>query len=143
VDGTVARAVHRPAPMHQRPAVLVIADDHPVRSGFCDVLEAAGLDALDAHDGPEAFDVLYKRRDVAAIVLDLGMRFSEPKQIRMQLFRSQRLRGLPLIVLAACEHDAFGLAADLVLTRPIDLDAALRSIVDVLRPVVEPQHASP
>lgn len=78
--------------------VLVVDDDPALRTGLCEQLQAAGLDAESAARADEA-DTWVRTTRFAAVVLDLGL----PDGDGLDLIRQWRHRGVdtPVLVLSA------------------------------------------
>lgn len=92
-------------PPAARPTLVLVADDDPlIRLLAQTVLEADGMESLEAEDGIEALRRIEERRDVDVVVLDLDMPRLDGHGVLARLKRDVRTAGLPVIVLTASTH---------------------------------------
>lgn len=81
----------------QATSILIVDDDHDIRSLLSDILKSNGLEVFQAEDGRAMFDVL-KSRSIDLIVLDLNL----PEVDGLTLCRQLReTSNLPVIMLTA------------------------------------------
>lgn len=113
--------------------VLIVDDSEFVRQSLKDVLRGDGdLDVVEARNGKEALDILDKRGDVAAIVLDVAMPILDGKGVLDQLVSEDG--HAPFVVAIGARDDqqalddCLKLGADKILTKPLDMET-LRSLL--------------
>ncbi len=116
-------------------SILVVEDEQRIRRGLVDFLEFHAFTVTEAADGPQAEDLVARRR-FDLILLDLML----PKISGEQLCREWRRQGLttPIIMLTAKgqEQDKIAgldLGADDYITKPFSLEELLARIRAVLR----------
>lgn len=63
------------SPMHhdEPPAVLIVEDEPLLRMLAIDIVEEAGLAAVEARDAAEAIEIMEKRPDIAVVFTDVNM----------------------------------------------------------------------
>jgi signal transduction histidine kinase/ActR/RegA family two-component response regulator len=72
-DSPVAPAPSRDARAEQRPLVLLVDDDAPVRETTAELLRALGYPVIEAGGGRMALDLLRRQGDIALMVTDVVM----------------------------------------------------------------------
>jgi len=118
--------------------VLVVDDTETDRKLLCAMLQAEGLETLQAADGAQALEVL-KGQTVDAIISDILMPRMDGFSLCRAVRRSERWRDLPLIFYTASftspEDQAFAMktGADVFLHKPAPLKAILDALHDATR----------
>ncbi|MFC4171238.1 response regulator [Microvirga sp. GCM10011540] len=97
------------APVLAQPVVLLVEDEPLVRLTQVEVLREAGFWVLEAENADEAFDLLRRRSDVAAVLTDVDMPGS------LDGFEFSRLvaQGWPAVGIVVISGKAFPDAGDL------------------------------
>jgi chemosensory pili system protein ChpA (sensor histidine kinase/response regulator) len=103
------------------PRVLVVDDSRLAREAAARALASAGLHAVIAEDGMEAWELLNERR-FDALITDLEMPRVDGFQLIGRIRRESTLRGLPIVVLSsrtsnAVREKALRLGADAVVAK--------------------------
>ncbi len=111
--------------------VLLIDDDIRTVFALASVLEQHGLDVMYAENGREGIEVLERRDDVTAILVDIAMPEMDGYATTAAIRRMPQFAGLPIIALSAkaMEGDrekAIESGASDYITKPIDTDQLLR-----------------
>jgi len=112
--------------MHQElpPAVLIVEDEPLLRMLAIDIVEEAGLAAVEACDAAEAIEILEKRPDIAVVFTDVNMPGS---MSGMQLATIIRDRWPPVSLLVTSgkvQIDSKDLPDGTVfIAKPYDIDA--------------------
>lgn len=112
-----------------RPTILVVDDDDALRDELCDLLTEHGFEALPALNGEEALRVLRARRDIRAIISDVGMPVMNGATFRGTQLADEDIAAVPLIVLTG-RDDIAALALAMkpaaFLRKPFAVDELLR-----------------
>lgn len=127
-----------PFPKAQRRAILVVEDDTEICDSLVELFEDEGFVALRAADGRQALDTLHGLDpQPGLIVLDLVMPKMNGWQFRAAQLASERLRGIPVVVLTA--HGASVAGRDelrspaAVLAKPFGVDALMDLVMEHYR----------
>ena len=109
-------------------AVLVIEDDHDIRTEVAELLAEAGYRVLTAADGKEGLDRLSDASDCSLILLDLMMPKLDGWAFRARQLASPELAKIPVVVLSGAgnvKHVTRALRADEVIEKPFGVDELL------------------
>ena len=122
------------SPMGAEPRILVVEDDHRIRTELLDVLRASGFDVYVSVSYSDASQAL--RRDYALVLLDLGLPDGDGLDLCRRL--RQAGRGVPIIILTARdapEQRVRGLdvGADDYVVKPVHLPELVARVRSVLR----------
>jgi len=123
----------------QRPAVLLIEDNHDARDALQTLLTVHGFEVICAGDGEEAL-ALVRRFPPCVILLDLMMPRKSGWQFREEQLREPELARIPVILLSgagALAEKAKDLRVDDYFEKPIDVEALLGRLRDYCRPASE------
>jgi CheY-like chemotaxis protein len=116
------------APRSETRRVLVIDDDHDIRTCLGEVLHEQGFVAVTAVDGRDALQKISSRRP-DAIVLDLMMPVMNGFEFLDVVKNDDDLRRIPVVVISANRgFDERKLGVEAFLPKPFDLGA----LVDAL-----------
>jgi CheY-like chemotaxis protein len=113
----------------ERRCVLVVDDDHDIRTCLGEALHDQGFVAVTAADGRDALEKISSRCRPDAIVLDLMMPVMNGFEFLDAVRHHAELNRIPVVVISATrgfDESALGVAA--FLPKPFDLGA----LVDVL-----------
>ncbi|NJD18862.1 MAG: response regulator transcription factor, partial [Gemmatimonadetes bacterium] len=118
--------------------VLVVDDDADVRVLVGNILGNHGWQVTEAEDGATALLQLGKRRDLALVVLDLGLPDIDGLHVLRALRNSVETAMLPVVVLTGrtdrdTEHSVLALGADDYIRKPVDPPILLMRARAVLR----------
>ncbi len=130
-----------PAPSTPRPVarplagkrVLIIDDEPLVRRSLRRLLDRAGLEVLDAPDGPTGLAVLASRHDVDAVFVDLSM----PEMTGDEVLRRIRAQWptLPVFILSGFVPDPGALgAATGIISKPFTHEVVHDALLSALQP---------
>jgi two-component system chemotaxis sensor kinase CheA len=89
-----------------RPRVLLADDSLTTRALERSVLETAGFEVVAVADGAEAFGMLDQHPDFDAVVSDVSMPRLDGIELCQRIRASERLRGLPVILVTSLGSDA-------------------------------------
>lgn len=123
----------QPAPVEQRPRVLVCEDNADVATLLGMLLEQEGFDPVVAHSAPEARRLLAEQ-PFAAMTLDLALPGQDGIALLRELREQESTRSLPIIIvsaspeLSAAELDGGALAVVDWLEKPIDGERLARAV---------------
>ena len=112
-----------------QPAVLIIDDDSGSREALAELLSGKGYTVATAQDGADALAYLRTGQRPGVILLDLMMPGTDGWDFRAQQKRDHSLAGIPVIAVSAAGRLV---DADYSLRKPIDIDALLKLLRDVL-----------
>lgn len=112
-----------------QPAVLIIDDDSGSREALAELLSDKGYTVATAQDGADALAYLRTGQRPGVILLDLMMPGTDGWDFRAQQKRDQSLAEIPVIAVSAAGRLV---DADYSLRKPIDIDALLKLLRDVL-----------
>ncbi|MBI4864316.1 MAG: response regulator [Candidatus Riflebacteria bacterium] len=82
--------------------ILVCDDDKDVCAALQSVLECAGLEVVQAHDGAQALDLL-TRTPVDLVVLDLMMPGMTGAETLVRIRKTQGIKDIPVVILTAVD----------------------------------------
>lgn len=122
--------------IHGRPVVLVVDDSFTSRALLKKAL-STDFEVIEVDDGRRALEVLSRRADVAAIVLDIQMPELDGYGVLIAMMEDERLRSIPVIVctgyddvesqIAALDHGAVD-----VLVKPFNPQVTLARVRNVI-----------
>ena len=127
--------------------ILVVDDNETDRKLLCAMLQAEGLETLQAADGEQALAVL-GGQTIDAIISDILMPRMDGFNLSRVVNQSKRWRDLPFIFYTAsftsAEDEAFALqtGADGFLHKPAPLKAILDALRDATRQTASPHRAT-
>lgn len=104
--------------------VLVVDDDTDAAEALVDILGHSGYEVTAVHDGVQALKRLKGARLPDVMILDLFMPQMSGWDLMRELKLHAELSNIPIIVVSAFAYSA-EIAADAVLTKPLDTDALL------------------
>lgn len=111
--------------------VLVVEDDHDLRSLYREILEDAGYDVRAATDGLEALDVLEQVGAPAVVVLDLRMPRMDGWTLAERLRQSREWSRAAIVVVAAhyqIREEARSIGATAWLHKPVSIDDLVNTV---------------
>ena len=115
--------------------VLVVDDDHDIRTCLGEVLHDQGFVAVTAADGRDALEKLATRFRPDAIVLDLMMPVMNGFEFLQAMRANAELNRIPVVVISANRgYDERDLGVAAVLRKPFDLNALVDAIDGALPP---------
>ena len=115
----------------QRPAVLIIEDNEPVRRLLLDVIGGEGFEVLGATTGAEALEQLRRGVNVCVILLDLMLPGMSGFEFRQQQQRDPALAHIPVVIISAYARmhtTVRRLDAVAYFEKPIDIDRLLETV---------------
>ncbi len=117
--------------MHARPRILVVDDDADTREVLAAALEHAEYSVTTAADGIEAQQLL-EATTPDAIVLDLWLPRLDGAAFLARLRRHPHHADVPVVVVTAAPVSTeVRLAANVVLSKPFDLEALVAALRDL------------
>lgn len=117
----------------EKPFALIVEDDRDISALFCHVLDIAGYQTENVYDGKDAVRHLHARRpDI--VLLDLNLPGVSGGKILEQMYASEQLQGVPVVVITGHSNvaDHLPVKPELVLLKPVNLEQ-LSSLVQRLR----------
>ena len=110
--------------------VLVVDDDPTLREMMAQLLELEGFDTDVASDGREALDLLHRTTPLPhVILLDMMMPRMDGWAFREHQARDSTLANIAVVVVSAVpRHMLATVAADRVLSKPVDFDELLATV---------------
>ena len=104
--------------------ILIVEDDDDLRELFAEVLRDGRYSVACARNGLEALELLDDMQP-CLMLLDLMMPVMSGEELLKTLERSQRLGGLPVVVVSAIAEQSEAPGARRFMQKPIDLSALL------------------
>lgn len=111
--------------------VLVVDDEHDLRTAVAGVLQDEGYEVIECSDGRQALDVLAPRRPDVALV-DVMMPFVSGVEVVEAARRDPTLDGLPIVLMSAVDDPSLKEGVAAFLKKPFPLKRLLRTLTDVL-----------
>ena len=115
-----------------RGVVLVVDDDRDVSSTLADILEEAGYQAIVAHDGVQALELLRRGPRPSLVLLDLRMPRMDGYQFQAEKRRDPALVGIPVVVFTA-DRTRVPRADDLDAAAYVEKPARLEDILAIVQ----------
>lgn len=119
------------------PLILVVDDDRDIRLLVSRLLASQGYEVAEAAGADEAERIALRRRP-SLILMDVGMPDRDGLSALWGMRGRPELSGVPCVVLTA--YDSYDLRAEAAgagcrayLTKPIDFEELLATVVEVLR----------
>jgi len=108
--------------------ILIVEDDHDVRSLFRTALMFEGFNVLEAENGLAALRLLDRVPPPDLILLDLRMPVMNGGALKQELAGQAHLRHVPVVIVTAAlgSHDA--LQANCVLHKPVAMDDLVSTV---------------
>ena len=123
------------------PTVFIIEDDVDTRDMLGRFLELEGYHVELASNGRQALDLLSRGARANVIVLDLMMPVMDGWEFRRRQIEDARLRNIPTIVVSAAGRERLAqINADAYLSKPVDMDELVRTVLAVRGQVPEPRQ---
>ena len=118
-------------------SVLVVDDDELNRAHLNIYLEDAGYEVIEAEDGPEALEILSRRNNFSAILLDKNMPKMDGFDVLLKIKETPEIQNIPVIMQTAekdTERVAEGIkiGAYYYLTKPYDPSVMLTIVSSAL-----------
>jgi CheY-like chemotaxis protein/DNA-binding transcriptional regulator YiaG len=126
-----------PATRYSRPAepdaedrgpVLVVEDEHEIRSAVQELLEGEGYQVFVAENGHQALDLLATMPAPRVIVMDLLMPVMNGWELLQMLKKDSRFAGIPIVVLSAVADFSPGPEPARFVRKPLDVDSLLSAV---------------
>jgi len=118
--------------------VMIVEDEEPIADTLAMVVSDAGFDLLRAANGRQALELLSDQRP-ALVITDLMMPFVDGSALIAQLRADAITLGLPrtpiILMTAAGTQRTKGIDADIIITKPFDID----QIDDLLQRFLMPE----
>jgi CheY-like chemotaxis protein len=119
--------------------VLIVEDDPLLRMTAVDVVEDAGLDAIEASDADEAMGILESRNDISVLFTDIDM----PGSMNgVELAHWARSSAMPIGIVLTSGHHKLGDDAlpveSVFFPKPYDFDTVVHMLKSI--PVLDASH---
>lgn len=111
--------------------ILVVDDEHDLRSAVAGVLQDEGYEVIECADGRQALEVLARQRPDAALV-DVMMPFVSGLEVVEAVRRNPALDGLPIVLMSAVDDPRLKDGVTAFLKKPFPLRKLLTCLGDVL-----------
>lgn len=109
--------------------ILVIEDDVEIRESLADILKDENYQVVEAVDGKEALDFLFKAKVLPCLILvDLMMPIMNGEAFRKEQLRNPTFAEIPTVLFSAdgqLDKKALSIGFKDYLKKPIDLDELL------------------
>lgn len=112
-------------------SVLIVEDDSSSREALAELLAREGYDVATAENGAEGLGYLRVGHRPQVILLDLMMDGVDGWDFRAEQKRDETLARIPVIAISAAGRLV---DADYSLRKPLEIDALLTLLRDVMRP---------
>jgi signal transduction histidine kinase len=117
----------------RRRSILVVEDDHDIRTSLADFLTLEGFEVATATDGAAALARLRKAEPPDVVLLDLMMPVMDGWQFRLEQKRDPVLSQVPVIALSANgSPQARAVDAAAFISKPLDVGVLLSTIDRVI-----------
>lgn len=115
-------------------SILVVDDDPSILDVLVEVLEDAGYQTLQAHNGRDALRRLAEG-PVDLVLSDVMMPFVDGRELARKMAVEEAYRGIPVVLVTAGGRQIVeaGSPAVAVLSKPFDLDQLLETVAQALR----------
>ena len=119
-----------------RKRVLIVDNSKGLRVLLGWMLQEAGIESVEANDGPEALRILGGDEQFAAVIVDWDLPGMNGIQLVAEIRRHNKLRSLPIIMVSGRPHSsdvqyAIKSGVDDYVIKPFTRDAILRSLIRV------------
>lgn len=119
-----------------RKRALIVDNSKGLRVLLGWMLQEAGIESLEANDGPEALRILGGDEQFAAAIVDWDLPGMNGIQLVSEIRRQNKLRSLPIIMVSGRPHSsdvqyAIKSGVDDYVIKPFTRDAILRSLIRV------------
>ncbi len=117
----------------RRRSILIVEDDHDIRTSLADFLALEGFDVSTAGDGAAALNRLRRSEPPDVVLLDLMMPVMDGWQFRLEQKRDPVLSQVPVIALSANgSPQARAVDAAAFISKPLDVGILLATIDRVI-----------
>jgi two-component system chemotaxis response regulator CheY len=119
-----------------RKRALIVDNSKGLRVLLGWMLQEAGIESVEANDGPEALRILGGDEQFAAAIVDWDLPGMNGIQLVAEIRRQNKLRSLPIIMVSGRPHSsdvqyAIKSGVDDYVIKPFTRDAILRSLIRV------------
>jgi two-component system chemotaxis response regulator CheY len=119
-----------------RKRALIVDNSKGLRVLLGWMLQEAGIESVEANDGPEALRILEADEQFAAVIVDWDLPGMNGIQLVAEIRRHKKLRSLPIIMVSGRPHSsdvgyAIKSGVDDYVIKPFTRDAILRSLIRV------------
>ena len=119
-----------------RKRALIVDNSKGLRVLLGWMLQEAGIESVEANDGPEALRILEADEQFAAAIVDWDLPGMNGIQLVAEIRRHKKLRSLPIIMVSGRPHSsdveyAIKSGVDDYVIKPFTRDAILRSLIRV------------
>jgi signal transduction histidine kinase len=127
----------------RRRSVLIVEDDHDIRTSLADFLTLEGFEVSTASDGQAALTRLRRGEPPDVVLLDLMMPVMDGWQFRLEQKRDPLLSQVPVIALSANgSPQARAVDAAAFIAKPLDVSVLLSTIERVIAQTIAERTAN-
>lgn len=117
--------------------ILSVEDSYINQTLITDRLEKGGYQVIQALDGAQALDVMLQDRDIALVLLDIGLPEKNGFEVAEFMSGTEGLKTLPVIMLTAHSTPEYQLRAAQLgvkdfFSKPIDFQQLIERIEDII-----------
>ena len=126
---------------NEKPTVLLIDDEAPIREVLNQILEDAGYSSIEANDGVEGLE-LARAHLPDLIILDVMMPRLNGFDCAAALKADAACRNIPILMLTVIkdEQRAYGLGVESYLTKPFEAADVLQAVKELTQLHSKPKH---
>jgi CheY-like chemotaxis protein len=117
-----------------RVPILIVDDDHDLRSGLASVLEEEGHVVVEAHHGAQALELLRNGLRPSLILLDLSMPVMDGETFCRSLREEEAIAHQRIVIMSAdlaAEEKSKRCGVDRLLKKPVELETLLKMIASM------------
>jgi CheY-like chemotaxis protein len=113
---------------HTGATVLVVEDDPDIREALCALLEDEGYNVYSAENGQTAACLLSNRPPPSVVITDLMMPNMDGWELIERLRKSDRLAGVPVVVISAVPPSQAPRGIRMLLRKPVNAGEVLQAV---------------
>lgn len=115
--------------------IVIIDDDHSIRSIFEFILMQAGYDVISKENASDALQIVKEFKEIAILFLDSSLQGTETEPLCKNLLKENP--NLPIVIMANLQqaeilNDVFKMGAYGIIYKPFDVEEVMNIIQSIL-----------